>query len=479
MSSPQASAPLTDRLHRLAATPVGPELVAELAGLDEEAPGWAAGAQVHVAAAWARVATWAEAHVLAAVAAGAQAVAALDSPAEAISYATEVALATGSGERLADQRISLALDLATRLPDMRAAMHQARLTVTHARALARALDSADEDISRRIDQRLVPRAIDREWTPSQLAAAARRALACVDTRTAAERHDRALDTRATVTGGPMADGLGWLSATGDAVTVSDILAAVDRRADQLAALAPGVPIGRLRFAALGDLVLRERFAMSAHLLGTTTPPGEAAGGATNDGCREAAGPRRTRRNREMIVTLGLPTLLGLRDDPPEIAGFGAVPAHLVRLLTTDSTLRRLVFDPVTGETLDIGRRAYVPTAALSAAVRARDRRCVFPGCSRVRRAQIDHRRDWASEGHTSEANLALLCLRHHTLKTAGLWTVTTNPDGSTLTWSGPYGRRIVAPRMRIDRDDGHDRDDRHDGDGHVDSHGDSEPPDTG
>jgi hypothetical protein len=265
----------------------------------------------------------------------------------------------------------------------------------------------------------------------------------------AARHDQALDRLADVTGGPGSDGLGWIDATGDAITVADILHEVDTRAGQLASLAPDTPVGRLRFAALGDLILRDGFTLFDHTVGTTSRPDTDDGAADEPGQeREAqaevvgAGseqPRPTRRRRrEVLVTIDLPTLLALRDEPAQVTGFGAVPAALVRAMLGDAALRRLVLDPVDGDVLDVGRRAYVPSDPLVVAVRARQGTCAFPGCTRARQVEIDHRQGWVDDGVTSQHNLQPLCRRHHTLKTAGRWHCRELPDGR-LAWTGPRG----------------------------------------
>ncbi|WP_141233841.1 HNH endonuclease signature motif containing protein [Geodermatophilus saharensis] len=57
---------------------------------------------------------------------------------------------------------------------------------------------------------------------------------------------------------------------------------------------------------------------------------------------------------------------------------------------------------------------YRPAAALDRYVRARDRRCRFPGCRRLvpRRGELDHHTPWPA-GPTTAANLAGSCTGHH------------------------------------------------------------------
>ena len=66
--------------------------------------------------------------------------------------------------------------------------------------------------------------------------------------------------------------------------------------------------------------------------------------------------------------------------------------------------------------LDVGRATRVVPTGLRAALEARDRGCVIPGCGAPRRwCDAHHVIHWADGGPTSLANLALLCDRHHTL----------------------------------------------------------------
>ncbi len=74
------------------------------------------------------------------------------------------------------------------------------------------------------------------------------------------------------------------------------------------------------------------------------------------------------------------------------------------------TIRRLITDPQTGRSLDLGRSRYEVSEPLRRWIVARDRTCRFPGCSRRASAcQIDHVVAWTDEGGTDAANLHALC----------------------------------------------------------------------
>jgi uncharacterized protein DUF222 len=84
---------------------------------------------------------------------------------------------------------------------------------------------------------------------------------------------------------------------------------------------------------------------------------------------------------------------------------------------------------------------YTPGAALDRFVRARDRRCRFPGCRRrvPKGGELDHHRPHAEGGETAAANLAGYCTGDHRGKhQAPGWTHTLTPDG-TLTVTTPTG----------------------------------------
>ncbi|QRY84556.1 DUF222 domain-containing protein [Tsukamurella tyrosinosolvens] len=80
-------------------------------------------------------------------------------------------------------------------------------------------------------------------------------------------------------------------------------------------------------------------------------------------------------------------------------------------------------------------------------------RCVFPLCTRpASRCQLDHAREYDHHdptrgGATIAGNGQPLCIPHHQLKTAGLWTDARLPDGRIL-WIGPTCQRIIVDPTR-------------------------------
>jgi len=156
-----------------------------------------------------------------------------------------------------------------------------------------------------------------------------------------------------------------------------------------------------------------------------------------------------RRPVTVNVTIDLPTLLGLAENPGQLSGYGAIPASVARELASDATWKRFITDPQTGNLLDYGREKYEPPQALVDFLLARDRTCRFPGCRQpATRSDIDHAQSWESGGETKPENLGLLCRRHHRLKTHGRWALVSNPDGS-CEWTSPVGKKYFVPARPI------------------------------
>lgn len=150
------------------------------------------------------------------------------------------------------------------------------------------------------------------------------------------------------------------------------------------------------------------------------------------------------------LTLDLPTLLGLKENPGLLTGYGEIPASVARHLASDAKWRRFITDPISGNLLDYGRSSYEPPQLLIDFIVARDRRCRFPGCRQPARVcDIDHAIPWEEGGDTSRENLGLLCRRHHRMKTHGGWKLISHQDGS-CDWISPEGKSFKVEARRID-----------------------------
>jgi hypothetical protein len=165
-------------------------------------------------------------------------------------------------------------------------------------------------------------------------------------------------------------------------------------------------------------------------------------------------PRLPRIAAKVYVTMDLPTLLGLRDNPAELHGYGPLPAPLARILAADNGWQRLIVDPLTGAPKDLGRLRRFPDTRLREWIRLRDRVCLFPGCYRSAvRCALDHRIEAGHGGGTNKNNLAPLCPKHHRIKDAG-WRYVLQPD--RIIWTSPhhdsYTRYLPDPDLTIPAD---------------------------
>jgi len=157
-----------------------------------------------------------------------------------------------------------------------------------------------------------------------------------------------------------------------------------------------------------------------------------------------------KRSATLNLTMDLPTLLGLAENPAQLSGHGPIPASVGRKLAADAKWRKFITDPLTGNLIDMGRESYSPSQPLIDYLNARDRICRFPGCSQpARMSDIDHAIPWDEGGETSRSNLGILCRRHHRLKTHGDWRLVSNEDGS-CTWTSPKGKEFFVPARPFD-----------------------------
>ena len=130
----------------------------------------------------------------------------------------------------------------------------------------------------------------------------------------------------------------------------------------------------------------------------------------------------------------------------ELQGYGPLDAATAGRLAALAPSWYLLFtDNTTGQALGVGRRAYRPPKALRQYLQCRDGTCRFPGCTR--RASVcepDHTIEWQGGGTTDPGNLAMLCRRHHALKSIGAWSYRHSSPYGDLEWRSPLGRRYTT-----------------------------------
>lgn len=373
--------------------------------------------------AWERQLRWAAAHgqrILARVAGPAPrpGSAEEDWVCEEVAAALDLAPSTGRG------RVGVARALAGPLAATAAALAGGDISVQHAVALAEETAELTEELASAVQDRVLSAA---GWrTVPQLRRAVRRAVALADPMTAEVAHADAAGAR-SVERWSDRDGMAALTAWLPAPEADLVFTALDAGA---ARLGPDDPRGV--DARRADVLVG--WAVSA----------------LDDPARSAAEGQRPRP--AVAVTVDLPTLLGLAENPGELAGYGPIPASLARALAADGAWRRLVTDPLSGALLDHGRTTYAPPAALADFVRARDRSCRFPGCRvPAARCDLDHVRPFDAGGTTCAANLVALCRRHHRLKTFAGWTLALAADAG-VSWTSPVGLSYLVPAPRIGPD---------------------------
>ncbi|WP_139209821.1 HNH endonuclease [Microlunatus flavus] len=106
---------------------------------------------------------------------------------------------------------------------------------------------------------------------------------------------------------------------------------------------------------------------------------------------------------------------GTSVDPTcHVEGVGRVEPETARRLACHSTLLGAVVDRH-GQVLALGRTRRLVSKAQRRALMIRDQgMCQFPGCHQTRHLDAHHRVAWAAGGRTDLDNLVLLCGRHHT-----------------------------------------------------------------
>ena len=340
----------------------------------------------------------------------------------------DVATALRLSPTAAQNRIDVARVLVTHLPNTISALSTGEISPAHATVIAKETATAirnglsDEAVFR-VEQTALAHA--EFHTPGQVATKVKTTIAKLAPEEFEEIVDRARDSR-RVSCYPEADGMATVVAilpAEDAQTVMKSIEAYILKRNQ------------------EDEIDAEWSMLSADM-----KRADALTFITSQALASMADVVRPHRRPVTIsVAIDLPTLLGLAENPGQLAGYGAIPASVARRLAADGNWQRFISDPSTGNLLDFGREKYTPPQELVDFLLARDRICRFPGCRRTgQSSDIDHAHSWESGGETNPANLGLLCRRHHRMKTHGGWSIESNPDGSCL-WKSPVGKSFFVP----------------------------------
>jgi Domain of unknown function (DUF222) len=409
-----------------ATAPPGPDVIATLAAIDPATV--SPPAMVDLLVALERQAAWIAAltqPALAAVGDAAQATAeSFRDKGDSIDFPLRAAHAEiGAALRLSDQvaatRLDTARELSGRLAAVNTALAAGDISFWHAAAITDSTRLLDDAKAVWVAARVLGRAAGQ--TVGQLRRCLRRAVLSVDPASARRSADRAHADR-KLSWWALPDGMAELRLIASATDVMNVYAAADALAHRHAQEQPvrsdsWQPIDARRADALVEL--------ATGLL---------------------RGNARSKPPAVINVTMDLPTVLGLQDNPAELAGYGPLPAHLARALAADGKWRRFIHEPLSGALLDLGRTTYTPSEGLDRYIRARDPTCGFPTCNRAAAGcDLDHTKRYGppENGPTDRANLGPLCRHHHLLKHRAGWTLTRDPNTAAAIWTSSTGHTYL------------------------------------
>ncbi|MEV7038639.1 DUF222 domain-containing protein [Amycolatopsis sp. NPDC051061] len=334
--------------------------------------------------------------------------------------ASEVALTLSITEHRAGAIVSAANALIARLPRMLNLMDDGRLDLYRAMKVTDATAWLSRDHVRLVDAMLEDRVTGRNAT--QVRRAAAYAAAKADPEGAAQRTERSFVERRLAlhhqdTG---VTSLSINNAPTEKATAA--YARIDRAARALKTPEESRTLDQLRADVAMDL-----------LLSGTGGPSE---------------------RTEVFLHVDLATYLGANDFPAILAGRGPIAASVARRIISgsDTTLRRVLTDPRTGQVIELSPTRYPLDPAHDEFIRVRDRECRQPGCTRpAQNCAIEATR---AQGEAEQAadQPVTYCSRHRRLKSQPGWDYEVTPDG-TVNVATPAGQThsTTPPSMQAGR----------------------------
>jgi Domain of unknown function (DUF222) len=348
---------------------------------------------------------------------------------------SEISFALSWSEYAGGWLADVALACLDRLPALHEAMLAGRVDLPKVRLLCAELVDADDEHARRVIDVLMPE-LDRCST-TQLRGMLRRILFRLDPHAVRKRRTRALTQRA-VAHFEYHNGTAALSGSNLAV---DKAAAAYNHLDGIARATKATGDPRTL-----DQIRADTF---TDLLSGIDPV--AAGTA------KAAAARKS----TIELHIDLATLAMLSEEPGDLSGYGPILADIARhtaahiaeqaawrftVTQHGTTLAEGRLTPTAAKVaagitaLSIGPDGHLgrrPTAAQDAYVKARDRTCRAPGCTRrAERCDLDHIDEHHRSHNTSICNLCALCKRHHRAKHIGLHKLRRGAHG--IDWTTPH-----------------------------------------
>ncbi|MFI6095633.1 DUF222 domain-containing protein [Lentzea sp. NPDC051213] len=320
-------------------------------------------------------------------------------------FDAEIAAAMRWTSRWTADQVAMALDLASKLPSTLDALEKGEIDFYKARVLYDKTMPLTADLAAQVEERVLAKAPD--LTGAQMRQLTNRVVMRVDPEGQRERAEQRKAQRCMGIDA-LEDDVARVWAFLPAHLATACYARVDAIARQVKTPADPRTLDQIRADVFADLLL-----------------------ATPDGASAV--------KVELYVAISAATVMGLSEQPGELAGYGPITADLARELAGDSTWRRLLTEPVTGAALEFGTSTYRPPKALRRFIWARDRTCRHPGCMRpAQKSELDHTEPFPL-GDTSEANMGPFCKRHHRVKHRTAWEVT-QPTPGTFCFRSPAGR---------------------------------------
>jgi Domain of unknown function (DUF222)/HNH endonuclease len=369
----------------------------------------------------------------------------------------EVGIALRLAPQTAQDRIDVARALNNHLHQVKDALASGEISLAHANVIARetwrAIDEGiEEEVLRDLERSVISQA--EFGTPGQISKFIRKSIAemAPESFEKAVARDRELRK---VNIYPEPNGMATLVAFLPAEDAQTIKLAIEKRIRIAKSLVENSALNSLspqqQFELDEEIAATEKNTSFRHLLADAQKADALTSIAASFLEEREENGKAHRRPVTVSLTIDLPTLLGLANNPGELVGYGAIPASIARELAADGKWRRFITDPTSGELLDCGRETYIPSQHLVDFLMARDRSCRFPGCAQPgHRTDIDHAIPWDKGGETSRSNLGLLCRRHHQMKTHGGWRIISYENGS-CEWISPRGKKFSVPVRPIGR----------------------------
>jgi len=329
------------------------------------------------------------------------------SAAEGAAYELRAALQLT--RRAADVELSFALDLRDRLPQVSEAFTAGLIDQRRARTIVCQTTHLNDDTARAVVDQIIDESP--HLTTGQLTARIRKLALTVEPDTARRRYEQAVEDRRVVLE-PTDDGTANLCAFDLA---PDQAIAARRHIDRLARNLRGSGETRSMDQLRADIYIDL-------LRGTTTG---------NGGSVE--------------IRVDLETLIGLSNNPGELAGYGPVIDDIARRVIADNTEGEWRYTVThQGHPVATGTTRRRPTTGQRRIVEATHTTCFFPGCRMPgTQCDIDHRIEWSKSHRTNVDDLAPFCRHDHVGRHKHGWSYQILPNGD-IKWISPLGHTYIT-----------------------------------